>query len=389
MPGVTTTGFDKKILADILQEIGDDQRANINAALNLLPDTVLGQLNGIIAERLAELWDVSNAVYASFNPEVATGAALDAIGAITGVTRLGATRSELLVTITGTNGTLIPEGSVVSVTGSGVRFASSVDATISGGSINVIFFAEETGPFNAPPGTLTIQTPIAGWATASNATDVDPIGRNIETDADYRLRRLQLLSVTGAATLEAIRSALLATENVTEALVFENITLVVDVNGLPGKSFECVVQGGTDADIRETIFLTKPVGIESHGAVTGSVTDSQGFSHTIKFTRPTEVPVYFDLDITVNSDFGGGSVPVGEQQVKDAISAYIESLFIGDDVIRAKAFCAALDVPGVLDVTSFFLDDTPSPVSTANIVIALRDLATVDDGDIAITTTVV
>src|SRR5260221_13941560 len=50
--------------------------------------------------------------------------------------------------------------------------------------------------------------------------------------------------------------------------------------GRPPKSFEAVVQGGSDDDIANQIWLTKPAGIETFGNVNNGngvpITDSQG-----------------------------------------------------------------------------------------------------------------
>ena len=202
MAGVESTGFVKKTLAVLLAEIEADERADISPSLNLQGDSVFGQLNGVFADKLSEGWDVSEAVYNSFNPELATDASLDALGAITGAIRLPATKSTVTITCGGTPATLLPAGRVVSVAGVGDRFVSLADATIGGGgTVEVEFESEEFGPIASPSGTLTIiETPVAGWATAINALDADP-GTLIETDVAFRQRRIALLRVSGAGTV--------------------------------------------------------------------------------------------------------------------------------------------------------------------------------------------
>ena len=321
MAGVELTGFVKKTLAELLSEIEAAERADISPALNLQGDSVFGQLNGVFGDKLREEWDVSEAVYNSFNPDLATGASLDALAAITGAIRLPATTSTVTVTCTGTPATLLPAGRVVSVAGTGDRFVSLADATIGGGgTVEGAFESEELGPIAAPAGTLTvIETPVAGWASASNALDADP-GTNIETDADFRARRIALLRVSGSATVEAIRSQTLNVTGVLKSFVFENVTLLVDIDGLPGKSFEVVISGGDEQDIADVIWLHKPAGIESFGTISKTVIDTQGTSHTIKLSRPTDKDVWIDLTLLVDGGvFGGGSVPAGEANVKDRL----------------------------------------------------------------------
>lgn len=215
-----------------------------------------------------------------------------------------------------------------------------------------------------------------------NSLDAD-LGRDIESDADFRIRREELLSISGAGTLESIRSNVRALDDVQQAFVFENITLVTDGDGLPGKSFEVVVAGGDDNDIAEEIFLTKPVGIESYGTTTIAVEDSQGISHDIKFSRPDEIDIYVDVTVQIDSS----SFPSdGEDQIKAALVAAGDALQIGEDVIYFKFAAVPFEISGVEDVTVFEIDDVTPPTGTSNIVIDTRELAVFDTSRITVTT---
>lgn len=388
MSGVTPTGFDKKTLDDILTEIEDAERANLDQSLNLQAPSVFASLNGIYAERLEELWDIAEAVYAAQYPDSANGASLDQVASITGANRLDATKSTVTVECVGTPTTVLLAGRVVSVVGTGDRFVSLADATIGGGgTVDVAFESEEFGPIAAPSGTLAvIETPVSGWDTATNALDAT-LGRDIESDSDFRARRLQLLQNAGSATLEGIRSNVRAVLSVLQAFVFENTTLIIDADGLPGKSFEVVVEGGLDADIAETIFLSKPVGIESFGSTTVAVSDSQGFSHDIDFSRPVTVDIWIELTVKINAlVYGGGSIPVGDALVEAALVALGDESQIGQDAIALLFKCSPLEsVAGVLDVTAFAIGTAPSPTLEDNIVIGNRELALFDTSRIIVT----
>lgn len=221
-------------------------------------------------------------------------------------------------------------------------------------NVSMPMVATENGPTQALSGTLTvIETPIAGWDSVTNPLDA-VLGRNIETDAELRLRRLLSLANPGTATLEAIRARLLQVIDVKAVAVYENITMIVDGAGRPPKSFEAIVLGGADQEIADLIWLVKPAGIESFGDEVVVVVDSQGFIHNIKFTRPVEKLISLEIDITPDIDF-----PVnGDQEVIANLLEYAQNnLSIGDDVIRAQLYCPITDVPGVVDVAirmSFF-----------------------------------
>jgi len=449
--GVTPQGFEKKTLTEILDEIGGEQRSTISPSLNLQADSVLGQLNGVFGDKIRELWDVCEAVYRSQYPDSASGDALDNIAAITGALRLEATNSEVPLYCTGDAATALTIGRIVSVESIATdRFISTAAAvlaaatawqssfvytagdvvtnndgtdriyvcTVGGQSAGatgpqgtgtaivdnlatwayvgdglafalVPFESEETGPVNAPAFTLNeIETPVTGWSGARNVEDPDPLGTNTETDAAFRARRDALLRVSGAGTIEAIRSDVADVDGVFEAFILENVTGSVDGNGLPGHSFEILARGGLDADIGQSIFDTKPAGIETYrdpGAQgrTVVIEDSQGIDHDINFTRPDEVDIWVRVDVDIIAD----NYPAdGDDQIKAAIVAQGDSLTIGSDVILEALKSVVFDVSGVFDVTDFRQSKTSPAVGTTNIAITVREVAVFDTARVTVNT---
>jgi uncharacterized phage protein gp47/JayE len=273
-------------------------------------------------------------------------------------------------------GTSIVDGSVV------WRFIAAGAA-----AVNVSFESEGFGPIIAAAGTLTsIETSVSGWTSAVNPLDAEN-GRNIESDVDFRVRREELLQRAGAATVEAIRADLLTLTGVSEAIVLENVTLVTDANGLPAKSFEAIVSGGVDQDIRDQIFASKPAGIEAHGTISGTITDSMGFSHTIKFSRPTTKDVFIIIDVIAEADDFPSD---GAAQIKQALVDFGEEEYqIGDDVIASKLKCEAFNVSGVLDVTNFLLGFSSPPTLPNNLTIGIREIADLDTSRITVNVTLV
>lgn len=100
-----------------------------------------------------------------------------------------------------------------------------------------------------------------------NRLDAVP-GTDEETDAAFRLRREELLRVAGAAAVEAIRADLLALDGVADAKVFENVTLVTDGDGVPGKAFESVVleQTGGGTGFSASVINANP---ETYSGLSG------------------------------------------------------------------------------------------------------------------------
>lgn len=245
---------------------------------------------------------------------------------------------------------------------------------------SVTMTAVSTGPTIANAGTLTvIATPVSGLSNVLNTQDA-AIGRAVETDNAYRARMATQLQVAGAGTVEAIRSKLLEVAGVTAAIIFENPNDIPDSAGRPPKSFECVVQGGADADIAETIWLAKPAGIETDGSVSVTITDSQGLTHVVKFSRPTVLPIYMVVNVTVDLSYPTN----GDETVTQDLVDYINSLGIGQSVIVIpKLISAIAAIPGIDDAV-ILIGTAPAPSSSNNIIVATNEIAVADTGRVTV-----
>lgn len=117
--GITDTGFVIKRLNDILIE--QRQRA-VALFQDLLPpgevvdtsdSSSIGRLIGLDSAGDAELWEVAQQAWSSFDPNSATGISLDNLVQYGGIARFGASPSTALGLFIGDNGTLVPAGSAV------------------------------------------------------------------------------------------------------------------------------------------------------------------------------------------------------------------------------------------------------------------------------------
>lgn len=270
-----------------------------------------------------------------------------------------------------------------SLTAGGNALGIGVTETVQGTGpyADVPFIAETAGPFLANVGSLTvIETPTSG---ITGVTNLDPAtsGFEVETDAELRIRRSNNLQVSGSATVEGIRAALAGGKvaGVTSAVVIENVADVADGSGRPPHSFEAVVAGGSDADVAEAIWKSKPAGIQTFGNVTVVVVDSQGFNQTIKFSRPTLVPIYIIVNITKNTDPNEGAVyPAnGNAEVASAIINYGLTFKDGQDVVVNLFYTPINQVPGVIGI-EFLVGLDPVPTLSNNLPIAITALATFD-----------
>ena len=114
--GLTATGLVRKRLAEVRREILDDLRDRSGLVWDETPDTVIGQLVAVFAEREAALWELAEFAYLSAYPASATGIPLDLAVSFSGVRRIQSSATLAGVVLYGTQGTLIPAGSPVDAT---------------------------------------------------------------------------------------------------------------------------------------------------------------------------------------------------------------------------------------------------------------------------------
>lgn len=86
--GVTAAGFNPKTLAEQLAEIEIEEQAVFGSGIQFGAQTPLGQLNGVYADATAELWEIAQELYGSFDVDQAVGPRLDALGKLRRVPRL-------------------------------------------------------------------------------------------------------------------------------------------------------------------------------------------------------------------------------------------------------------------------------------------------------------
>lgn len=387
--GLTSTGFNRKTVEDILGEVEASQKSNIDPELDVSSETPVGQLNGIFAAKLGEVWELAEAVNANQYPDTASTFGLDGVASITGSFRRAASKGTVTLDLTLNAGVTVPAGSIAEVAGDTTnRWVTTADATNSTGAPAVVpaaAEAESAGLKVANAATITvISTPVAGWTAVTNPLDAVP-GTEIDTDAQLRLRREAELALAGSATVNAIRADLLAVAGVTSVTVFHNPTDAVDINGLRPHSVEAIVLGGIDADVASALFDTVAGGIRTEGSTSLVVVDDQGFNQNVSFSRPTSVLIFLEIDI----DIDPAEYPAtGDDLVKAAVALFGATNYaVGDDVILAKLNVPICSVAGILDITAIRVGRAASPTSTVNEVIAARELAILDTTRILVTTT--
>ena len=304
------------------------------------------------------------------------------------VAGLAAVINSSLLTATATNETL----RITALDGESA-FAITVDSklTITKRGSPVVFIASVEGAKVCPIGALiNIDTPIFGWDAVYNLK-AGAVGRDVESDTDLRSRHASGVRATGSATVEAIKSRMLAdVDSVTSIQIYENRTNVTTSNMIPPHAFEAVIVGGSDTEVADQLWLTKPAGIETYGNVTVNVKDTAGDTQVIKFSRP--VPQYVWVNVNVDSlNFEETLSSTAEVTIKNAIIAYAAAnIGNGDDVVlqrfKGPIYSA---VSGIEDMTitadaTDLIGDIPS-LTTNNISIGKTQNPSFDVSRITVT----
>jgi len=375
--GITPEGFIRKRLDVVLAEMNAGVKAIFGENFNVEPESVDGQINGLISEAFANIWEIAEESYHAFNPSGATDARLSNLVQLNGIRRGDVSFSTVELTLTGVNGTVIPVGSLVSTSDS--QFRTDEEVTIPVGlSITVDATAVVSGPVIALAGTIdTIDTAITGWSTVTNVLDA-LVGEAEEEDPDLRSRRIKSTSRGAQSIIDAIQAEILAVTNVTQATVLKNDTNTgPDANGLPAHSIHAIVIGGLEADIAQAIFIKKTLGATPFGTTTVVVNDSQGIPHDISFSRPTTVDIY----VVVNLTTFAGYPSTGDDDVKQAIVDYANGdliegrgFFLSDDVIHSEVYTPINTIPGHT-VDSMFIKISDPADATLDIPIATGELS--------------
>lgn len=387
--GLTPTGFNPKLLQDVLQELSDDQKGSIDPNWDTSSDSPQGQVNGTFARQVALGWEAVQSAHDGLDSDKAEDAQLINLCKLSGTTPRAAAPTVVVCSCDLDVGTTLLAGvHFANVAGlPSVRATPIANYTAgSSGLQNVTFQAEVVGPTSILAGTLTIvNTPVVGWNSVTNALD-GVTGRNADTNETLRPRRVAELTKGGLTSQKALRAKLLALEvngakPVLSATVYVNETDVTDANGLLPHSIECVLFDSpavSNTLLAQTIWDGKAPGVPARGQISANATDSDGDLHAIGFSRVAQVNVYLTYTIKIGASY------VGDAAFKAAVVSQLQAYTdVGAAVLAWDAQGAAKQ-SGVLNLTSVTLGTAPAPTSTQDLVIGSRQIAAFDTSRIVV-----
>lgn len=349
-PALTPTGLVMPRAADFLTTIQEEYEAATGLTVDWDRDQVVGVFAPIMAEHLDEVGQALQAVYDARSRANATGVQLSDLGVIVGVDRDPATHSTATVTLTGTAGVVVVQGSIVEGGGENddARWEVSEDATVGGGgTVDVVVTAVDEGAIVATVGQIDkIVTPITGWTAVSNAAAAT-VGADEEIDSTYRTRQQASLRITGSASAEAIRAKLDALDYVEAAVVVENdesVAAIVDGILMDPNSIAVVLLPNTlttaqKEEVVELIYTHCPAGVETIGTQSGTVTKADTTTKTIYYSWATSDAIAVDFTVVLESGYVLADV---KDALEDAAEAF--ALSVGQDVTLLDMMGLASDV---------------------------------------------
>lgn len=357
--------------------------ANIQAAviavygtdIDLSPDSPEGQLIALIAESQYQLYQLILAVYQSQSVPMAQGQQLDNLMANIDIKRQAGTYSVIPgVTLSGTNSTVIPAGSLAQ-TSSGNLFHSAAEVTISGGTATVDFISNTVGAITVNSGDLNVKVSGPdGWTSVTNPNPATP-GQAIEKDAQLRRDQLNLINQFGLGYIGTIKAAVFNVDvpSINDVYVLENDSTgtLPGPLAVPANSMLVNVDyndRSLDQTIAEAIFRSKSAcGTYADSGITvvsKTVTDDSGFPHTVEFNKANQTQLYVIVNLNQISKFGE---PV-TNLVKNALIEFVSTnARIGGLLVYTKMLASIADLDTSILIESMYVGTSPTPTTNVDL----------------------
>lgn len=369
-PYIDETGLHLPSYQDVLDYLNDACRRIFGADIYLEPDSQDYQANAEVADLWADVADLAQYVYNNRSIQFAKGVSVDGLLKINGLKRLKASRSVVVLTCVGTPGTVINNGIVTDSLGD-VMWELENTVIPESGSIDVYATCRTAGQIFADAGTLTqIVTQTRGWESVTNKANAI-VGKDIETDAAAKARQAISTARPSKTVLQGLIGGIAETEGVLRYRVYENDTGETDEHGIPEHSVCCVIEGGNAEDIGNEIYLRKTPGCGTYGDIEVPIIPPNPELDSpppICFFRPSYVDIYARVRVKQRAGFVDALI----DQIKESVSAFVNSLDIGESVsvslletvaqsvvpdLRSPVFTLSPSVPLVIGIEAENLEE--------------------------------
>ena len=335
---IDTTGVQLSTLSDILDAYQLQLQSKYGADFYIKPEGIIDNLATSAGFQEMSLQDQIAFLAKQFDPESAEGVWQDKLYERINVYRLQAEPSVFIKGILGTAGYSGEAGSItIRNTSTGDEFVNTSAYIIENtGSVNIEFECVITGAtlVNETDSFQIVEAPdaVTGIST-DNASNI-ALGRDRETDDEYRIRYRTSKAVNAKASRIANESNLLK--------YVDNIAFLKIIDKKTDSTYEAgtlriiAKHNVTDQTFAEAIFDTVADGIDLLGDNSATVTDNAGQSVTINWQNAENVLIDITGIITIRDGYYSNTVFANAKQ---NILDYIQKRVFGlQSIIYATEF---------------------------------------------------
>ena len=388
--GVQETGFYRPSIEDIKEAYVTLAKGELGDDIDTDDNTFFGKVIRILATIDNRAFERDEKLYYSMFPHTATGISLERHCDGVGLYRDGSGYAEHIYKAYGVQDYVVEAGTEFK-NENGVEFYSVENAIINQPETNgetTVYYAEVilqcktqglVGNVNDIDRTVEVNTNIHSIEYSKTIA----YGTEAESDPDLRVKYYEVAEGLGTGTREAIKASVLKVSGVNDVIILENVTeddvkISENLTLKTGTYVVIVYSDNTanDEEIAKAIFAKQPLGVPQSGTVETTVADSSNLSHTVKFAY-VEVK---DIKIVVGIETDSSFTTSGEQEIKDNLTGYINSLGIGQEVIYTRLYDYIYEVTGVKKVTSLTLNDGTTDITVNDIEVAKVSNITVTGG---------
>lgn len=369
---ITADGFKAPGYSEIFDYFKSKAQEIFGTDINLDSDTQDGQLLAIFALAISDVNSAAQSLYWAYNPNTATGIALDSAVKTNGISRRVATHSQVDLKIVGQAGTVITNGTAIDTAGNKWLLPATVTIPLSG-EVTATATAEKTGSVTAAAGSITrIGTPTLGWQTVTN-DDPATAGTAVESDAELRARQALSTMQPNTGLWDGIIGSVRQIDGVTSVSGRHNDTGTTSDDGIPAHTIALVVDGGDATEIAEVIYAKKSQGVSTYGSTKTQYIDTLGNVAEVDFSRPTPVSIAVVITLRATETW----LSTNEDDVKARVSEYISGLEIGAKVDIMKVVAAIVRETTTTYDGDFYLESVTLNGKQASVSIAWNEKATV------------
>lgn len=372
-PEITPNGIEIQTFDEVFTERTDGLKVIYGSDADFSQESPDGQREGINSKAVHDGQQFAVQMYNSFDPELASNLSLDRMIKFSGIARRPATRSQWDLSVDAAAPLNIASGYTI-IDDLSQEWATADDRSLISGSNTVTFLAVNWGAVVGSAGATLQQVTVEPLITGLSAPTDSLVGIEEETDEQLRIRRNKSLQNPAYSVIGSMFAKLADLTGVIDLVVYENDTDLYDADiDLNAHSIWVVIEGGTVADIVETMTKQKTGGTGRKGAVSGvyietlTRPDGQQFliTHTQKFDRPVDVPVY----VTVTATRRNASVPIDEALIAQKIAD--RAFLIGEDALASTLYGDGYQAGNTFVLSDMLISDdnvifTDEKLSSAN-----------------------